>query len=253
MYVACSTLCFGRHSLEDALARIGELGFNKCDVAVLEQGKHLRPSEVLRDVSRAVNRLRHNTGLTPAAFTVGIDAPDDAQHHAQFKAICRLARLSATPLVTIAAAPVGTALAEEVARLAKLKAIADGDGIVLSLATRGGTLTESPATAVELCERLPGLALTLDPSHYLGGKAQGEYDEVYPHVRHLHLRDTGSGPHQFQVRVGQGQIEYGKILTHLAKFGYGRALAVDLHDIPDAPFAMESEVRKLKYLLESLV
>src|SRR5262249_4130807 len=121
------------------------------------------------------------------------------------------------------------------------------------LDTRLGTLTESPEVAVTLCTQLPGLALTLDPSHYFVGPAQGHFDSVYPHVRHLHLRDTGTTAQQFQVRVGQGQIEYGKILAHLTRFGYDRALTVDLRDIPDAPFAMEPEVRKLKYLLESLV
>jgi hypothetical protein len=30
-------------------------------------------------------------------------------------------------------------------------------------------------------------------------------------------------------------------------------LSVALHDVAEAPFAMENEVRKLKYLLESLV
>jgi hypothetical protein len=30
-------------------------------------------------------------------------------------------------------------------------------------------------------------------------------------------------------------------------------LTVQICDIPDAPFAMDTEVRKLKYLLESLV
>jgi hypothetical protein len=28
---------------------------------------------------------------------------------------------------------------------------------------------------------------------------------------------------------------------------------VDIRDVPDSPFAMEPEIRKLKYLLESLV
>ena len=32
-----------------------------------------------------------------------------------------------------------------------------------------------------------------------------------------------------------------------------RCLTVDIRDIPDCPFPMEPEVRKLKYLLESLV
>ena len=44
-----------------------------------------------------------------------------------------------------------------------------------------------------------------------------------------------------------------RYLRRLARYRYGRALSVDIRDIPDAPFAMEPEVRKLKYLLESLV
>src|SRR5260370_41328513 len=41
VYVACSTLCFGRRSLEEALAVIAGLPFNKFDVAVHEGGRHL--------------------------------------------------------------------------------------------------------------------------------------------------------------------------------------------------------------------
>jgi hypothetical protein len=55
------------------------------------------------------------------------------------------------------------------------------------------------------------------------------------------------------VRVGQGEVEYGRIVAQLARYHYERALTVDIRDIPDAAFAMEPEVRKLKYLLESLV
>ena len=58
-----------------------------------------------------------------------------------------------------------------------------------------------------LCERVPGLGLTLDPSHYIAGPHQGKnYDQVFPYVRHVQLRDTGRGPNQFQVRVGQGEV-----------------------------------------------
>jgi sugar phosphate isomerase/epimerase len=122
------------------------------------------------------------------------------------------------------------------------------------VATRIGTLTENPDAAVELCERVPGLGLTLDPSHYIAGPHQGKnYDQVFPYVRHVQLRDTGRISGQFQVRVGQGEVEYGRIVAHLARYNYDRLLTVAIHDIPDAPFAMEPEVRKLKYLLESLV
>src|SRR5205823_3532904 len=109
-----------------------------------------------------------------------------------------------------------------------------------------------PDAAAALCERVPGLGLALDPSHYIAGPNQGKnFDHVYPFVRHVRLRDTGRGADQFQVRVGQGEVEYGRIVSQLSRYHYDRLLTVDVRDVPDAPFAMEAEVRKLKYLLES--
>jgi sugar phosphate isomerase/epimerase len=254
VFVACSTLCFARHSLENALKLIAELEFTKFEAAIHEQGPHLRPSEVAADVAHAANRLRYGPGLAPAALSLDIQAANDEEHFKQFKAICRLARLSTVPLLVIAAAPSGSPLDAEVLRLARLTAHADKEGILLTLDTRSGTLTEDPTAAVTLCQKVPNLGLTLDPSHYLVGPHQGKnYDQVFPFVRHVHLRDTGRGPNQFQVRIGQGEIEYGRIISQLARHGYERLLCVDVCDIADSPIAMEPEVRKLKYLLESLI
>ena len=55
-----------------------------------------------------------------------------------------------------------------------------------------------------------------------------------------------------QVRVGQGEIEYSRIITQLEKHNYNRVLTVEIIDKPENPFPMETEVRKLKFLLESL-
>jgi sugar phosphate isomerase/epimerase len=240
--------------LESALQSIGELRFSKFDVAIHEHGRHLKPSEVLADVSAAATRLRYGPGLSPAAFSVDIDAASAEEHDRQLHAVCRLARISAVPLITLKPAGLDTPLADEVRRLQRLMRIADGEGILLTVATLTGTHTQTPESAVDLCELVPGLGLTLDPSHYTAGVHQGKnYDSVFGHVRHVHLRDTGRGPNQFQVRVGQGEVEYGRIVSQLARHRYRWALSVDIRDIPDAPFAMEPEVRKLKYLLESLV
>jgi sugar phosphate isomerase/epimerase len=158
------------------------------------------------------------------------------------------------PVLTLSAARSGSSLDAEVKRLGRLVKLADAEGILLTVATHIGTLTEDPHNAAELCQRVPGLGLTLDPSHYLVGSNQGKsFDQVYPYVRHVHLRDTGNSPDQFQVRVGQGDVEYGRIVSQLSRYHYDRLLTVDIRDVPDAPFAMEPEVRKLKYLLESLV
>jgi sugar phosphate isomerase/epimerase len=254
VYVACSTLCFARHPLEHALRAIAELHFTKCDVAVHERGRHLRPSEILADVNAAAARLRHGPGLTPAAFSVEIEADDEGDYDRQYKAVCRLARVVTAPVLTVSAAPAAGPFDAEVKRLTRLTALADAEGVQATVATETGTHTEDPDVALRLCRCVPGLGLTLDPSCYIAGPhyAKG-FDPLYPVVRHVRLRDTGRGPNQFQVRVGQGEVEYGRIVSQLARHGYDRILTVDVRDVPDAPFAMIPEVRKLKYLLESLV
>jgi sugar phosphate isomerase/epimerase len=254
VYVACSTLCFNGYPFEDALRTIAELEFNKIDVAIHEGSNHLRPSEVARDVGAAAARLRLAPGLVPAAISVEIEAPDGEDYDRQFRGVCRLARMSMVPLLTLPAAPVETPLDQEVQRLTRLLRLAEKDGLILTVGTLNGTLTEDPDLAITLCQRVPGLGLTLDPSHYIAGPhAHKDFDEVYPYVRHVHLRDTGRGPNQFQVHVGQGEVEYGRVIAQLSRFHYDRLLTVDIRDVENGDFSKEHEVRKLKYLLESLV
>ncbi len=254
MYVACSTLCFARWPLDRALRMIGELDFSKVDVAIHERGSHLRPSEVAADIALAAQRIRIGPSLSPAAFDVAIDAETSDEYIRQLRAICRLARQSAVSVLTVPAAEAGVGLDAEVRRLRALVRLVEAEGLVLTVPTRTGTLTETPAVAVELCQRVPGLGLTLDPSHYINGPHQGApFDDVYPFVRHVHLRDTGRAVGKFQVRVGQGEIEYGRLISQLQRRHYDRLLTVAIHDVADAPFPMDTEVRKLKFLLESLV
>src|SRR6266446_7560731 len=73
LYVACSTLCFARYPLEQALRTIAELEFGKVDIALHEKGPHLRPSEVVKDVGLALQRIRIGPSLSPAAFDVEIE------------------------------------------------------------------------------------------------------------------------------------------------------------------------------------
>ena len=254
MYVACSTVCFASYPLDRALRTIGELEFNKLDVAIRKDGPHLRPAEVAADIGLAAQRIRIGPSLSPAAIGAEFNAPTEEEQIRQLRAICHLARLSNVSVITLPAAPSETAMDAEVARLTALVRITQSEGIVLTVETRTGTLTEYPDAAVELCHRVPGLGLTLDPSHYIAGPHQGgNFDQVYPYVRHVHLRDTGRGPGQFQVRVGQGEVEYGRIIAQLARHQYDRLLTVEIDEVPESPYPIDQEVRKLKYLLESLV
>jgi sugar phosphate isomerase/epimerase len=253
VYVACSTLSFSKLSLEDALQTVRDMRFTKADLAIHDDGPHLTPAEVAADVTRTAQRLKA-ANLPLAAIHLCIADPDAETARQRFRAVCRLARVSTVPLVTVPAAPLGSDLDAEVRRLTAWVKVAETEGVILTIETNAATITADPLGAAELCRRVPGLALTLDPSHYhVGPHGHVEYDSLYPFVRHVRLRDTGNAPEQFQVRIGQGELEYGKIISQLDRCRYDRALTVDIRDVPDNPFPVEPEVRKLKYLLESLV
>jgi len=252
VYVACSTLCFSKLSLEDALRTIREMRFAKADLAIHDAGPHLTPAEVAADPARVATRLKA-ANLPLAAFHADIAAADPGVARTRLRAVCRLARMLTVPLLTVPAAPLGADFDAEVGRLKDWTTVAAAEGVILSAETHAATVTADPLGALELCRRVPGLGLTLDPSHYhVGRHGPVNYDPLFPHVRHVRLRDSGSRPDQFQVRVGLGELEYGRIVAHLARFGYDRGLSVDVRDVADNPFPVEPEVRKLKYLLESL-
>jgi sugar phosphate isomerase/epimerase len=130
--------------------------------------------------------------------------------------------------------------------------IGSQDGIRISITTKSGQLTEDPRTAVELCQATPGLGLTLDPSYYIcGPHREASYDQIFPYVYHMHLRDTT--PEQIQVRIGLGEVDYSRIISQLNRYKYARALSVDLFPemLPDNQRPIE--LRKMRLLLESLL
>ena len=256
MYVACSTLCFSKFPLELALRHMADLEFHKVDLEVVESGGHLRPSEIAENLDAAMARLRKGPSISPSA--IGLDFGDldplDPAYRRRFEAACRMAKATTVAVLTIPAAPLASPFNDEVKRLSELSTFAMRQGLVVAVETHSATLTADPTMAVALCKAVPGLGLTLDPSHYIAGPhASHNFDEVYPYVQNVHLRDTGKKPGDFQVRVGQGEIEYGRVVNSLERVGYNRALTVSILDALDNPFEVEVEVRKLKLLLESLL
>jgi sugar phosphate isomerase/epimerase len=256
VFVSCSTLCFAREPLEAALRQIAELEFDKFELALVEDGSHLRPSEAGDNPEAALQRLRCGPSLIPSAIHIDFGPVDwsDPLTRRRFDGLCRLAKSLSVAVLTMHAAPAGTPLDDEIKRLTQLLSTAMREGLVLALLTHSETVTGDPRVAVELCEALPGLRLTLDPSHFLqGAQPYPDFDAVFPYVQNVHLRDTGQAPGEFQVRVGQGQVDYARIVTMLQRYDYKRSLTVAIIDRLENPFDREVEVRKLKLLLETLI
>jgi sugar phosphate isomerase/epimerase len=256
MFVACNTLCFAREPMETALRQIVELEFDKFELSLVEDGQHIRLSEAGDDPDGALTRLRQGPSLVPSSLYLDFGPVDwsDPQNYKRFEGLCRLAKLLSVAVITMHACPRGTSIDDEIKRLTSLAGNAIRKGLVPALLTHSETLTADPKVAVELCQAVPGLGLTLDPSHYLQGPSpEVDFDGVFPYVQNVQLRDTGTAPGEFQVRVGQGKVDYARIVNMLQRHGYNRALTVNIIDRPDNPFDREVEVRKLKLLLETLI
>lgn len=249
MFVAASTNCFADLPLSAALKRLTDLEYTYVEILIHESGGHIKPSEVLADRERAIQVCRQTHRMTPIAYSIDLDAPEPL-YYQQFAACCKLAKATKVVTLTVRSAELGTPFNAEVERLRELAAIAAAEGVVVGLLTEAGRMTQDPDTAAVLCDAVKGLGITLDPSHYIcGPHAGGNYEQVLKHVVHVRLRDTSKD--KFQVRIGQGKVEYGRLVTQLNKFHYNRVLCVDMPAMPDVDH--NAEMRKMRLLLESLL
>jgi sugar phosphate isomerase/epimerase len=249
VFVAASTECFGLLPLTEALERLADLEFTSVEVAVHEQGHQLRPSEVTSHLSDAIDSCRNTRRLDVVAYSLDL-ASSGETYYQEFQAICRLAKATKVVTLTIPSGELGTPFNEEVERLRRLVGIATFEGTRVSIKSQTGRLSGDPDTVVVLCDNVPGLGLTLDPSHYLYGPHRGKnFDKLFKYVYHVHLRDSTKD--HLQVRVGQGEIEYGRLIAHLRKAGYNRALSINVTEMEGVEHM--AELRKMRLLLESLL
>jgi sugar phosphate isomerase/epimerase len=235
--------------LDAALAQLVDLEYTNVEIMIHEADGHLKPSEVLADPERAVALCRQTHRLTTVALSVEIEAPEPDYYH-QFAACCRLAKTIKVVTITVRSAELGTPFNAEVERLRTMVALASREGVRVGLLTEVGRMTENPDTAAVLCDNVKGLGITLDPSHYVYGPHAGvNYQPVMKHVYHVRLRDTTKD--QLQVCIGQGEVEYGRLVNQLNKVRYDRALCVDLQAMSGVD--QLTEMRKMRLLLESLL
>lgn len=246
MFVAATTDCFPGLPLDEALSRLVDLEFTRVEIGIHAGDVGLQPAEVASDLERSIARCRNTQRLTPVAFAVDPDPGE--QYYPQFAACCKLAKATKVVAITVRSGELGTPYNEEVQRLQELVRIAAEDGVVVGLLTESGRISQDPETATVLCQQVKGLGITLDPSHFICGPHKGgSYNQVFKHVVHTRLRDTSKD--KLQVRIGQGEIEYSRLITQLEMVNYTRALCVDIQPVADVDHV--GELRKMRLLLES--
>lgn len=248
MIVAVSTECFPDVPLPDVITLLSDLEFSTVEIALHENGQ-MPPSEIMANFNHAIEVCRDTHRLDICGYDVLITATG-AEHYEQFKAICRFAKATKVVTLTVPSAELGTPFNEEVEHLQRLVDFAEKEGVRVAIKSQIGRLSEDPDTVRVLCDNVHGLGLTFDPSHYLVGPHRNKnLDKLMKYVFHVHLRDSKKD--QLQVRIGQGEIEYGRLITQLERVGYNQALSVQI--APMEGVDQRQELRKLRLLLESLL
>jgi sugar phosphate isomerase/epimerase len=249
MFIAASTECWPELSLDDAIPILWDMEFTAIEIDVHEQGGHLRPSEVHADPDRIATRILQGHRLDIAAYSVQIDAQGPL-HYEIFKSMCRLAKSTKVVTLVVPSAELGTPFNEEVEHLQRLVDVASADGIRVGVRSQIGRLSEDPDTLMVLCDNVDGLGVTLDPSVYVAGPHRNKsIDKILKYIYHVHLRDSKKD--KFQVAVGQGEVDYSKVIQQLEKVDYDRSLCVHIAPMPEVDHRVE--LRKLRRLLESML
>lgn len=248
MFVAATTECFHDLPLAQALERLADLEFSNVEMTLFEDGNQFKPSQVAASLEKAVEICRNTERLALIAFDVRLAPGPIGYEH--FAAVCKLAKATKVVTLTVPSAELGTPFNEEVEHLRRLVDIAALEGVRVGMKSQIGRLTEDPDTVGVLCDNVKGLGLTLDPSHYICGPyANRGYDKLFKYVYHVQLRDTSRKA--LQVRVGQGEVDYGRIIQYLERQKYNRSLSVNIMEMPDVDHL--GELRKLRRLLESML
>ncbi|MFM7109785.1 MAG: sugar phosphate isomerase/epimerase family protein [Planctomycetota bacterium] len=254
MIVGCSTLCFSRNSLDLVFDYLTELDISRYEVVVHDHSIHLTPANSTSDPQRISSYLKQRPGISPAAFFYREIRKDSFQEFSEIRALASLARHCQIPLITVLPSNSTEIGSREVDRLAMLVQAASGEGIELAVSTQGGTWASIPEGLSTACRAIKDLSVALDPTHFpILDLDNSNQELILSRVAHVHVRDSGKGPLQFQTKVGRGHVEHGRILNLLERAGYQRMLSIDIHDYADSPFPVLPEVRKLKFLLESLL
>jgi sugar phosphate isomerase/epimerase len=247
--VAASTECYHELPLTQAIGKLRDLEYTSVEITLHENSNQVKPSQVRQSVDQAIALCRDTHRLNIVGYSVEIEAEGE-EYYKQFEAICELAKATKVVTLTVPSGEHGTPFNEEVEKLRRLVAIAELQGVRVGIRSQIGRLSEDADTVSVLCDNVKGLGLTFDPSHYICGPHQGKsVEKLMKYVYHVLLRDTKKD--QLQVRVGQGEVDYGKLVNQLERVKYDRALCVHITEMPDVDHMVE--LRKMRLLLDSLL
>jgi len=233
--IACSTYAFIGLTLEEALARIRENGFEYAELVLHDSPEwgHLRPADIMLDpegMAAVVKRAGESAGVRIIASTVSM-SENIPWKRGEFEAVSRFLRILRIHIATIPAGRGNERM--EVFRLRDLRDVAARHGVMLavepqSMMNWGDSLFILPYEAASFAQGEPGHKLTLDTGHLIhAGTRQDDWTQAFKWMVHMHIRDARPARGESQVPFGEGKLDLGALVNALFSSGYTGAFTVE--------------------------
>jgi sugar phosphate isomerase/epimerase len=251
MKIAGSTLIFTKLPLLAAIDQVAALGFKHVDMAVFEGWANLSPSAVVgreAEVGAQIQETCAQAGISPVAFNVNLGESSVEVQEERLHSVGMVAqRLGVKVLAMKTSKPAVRSVEDEIKRLGRLAHVGVAQGIQITVESHVDTYSEDPNRVLEFMRAVPDLKFTLDLTHFLVGpfREQG-YGELLPYIRHAHLRDTGPTRGALQVPLGQGIVDFEKLILDLNRSGLVNAVSVEIVDVIAGIENYSLEAQRLK-------
>ena len=238
--LACADFSFLTLSHELALDVIAAVGADGADISLMRGYAHLPVEEVWRSPAawgkRVQKQLRdRNLATADVNFLPGGDFEKLSVNHPEaserergrelfrrsleFTAAAGGAHMTMLPGVPWPNEPVSDSLLRAAEELNGRMADASASGVTVSVEAHVGSVAPSPVAARELLQRVPGLTLTLDLTHFVSaGFNVADCLPLLERSSHFHAR--GGAPGVLQAGREENVIDYLRVLQAMREHGY---------------------------------
>ncbi|MDP6154002.1 MAG: sugar phosphate isomerase/epimerase [Phycisphaeraceae bacterium] len=244
--IACATFGFGEQTLESSAKIVRDLGFDLVDVGAA-WGKYdqVKPLAAVADPAGQADHLRrvmqeHRLGVSELfVMTFGHNVNDPsvdkrAETQRMFAGLADFAARAGFESIMMLPGPVhedqGQSPQEafdlSVAELSTMVRVATDHGIGCNVEPNKGSIAGRVEDAINLCEAVSGLGLTLDYAHQVPlGYSQEQIERLHRYTKHLHAKQvTRDGT---QARPDEGDIDFARIIGSLKAGGFDGVICTE--------------------------
>lgn len=233
MKLSVASWSFHSLTFDEATGLAKVLGIDAIDVGyfghpALDKAKLLaEPESYGRDIAAAspvpIANLFHLFG--DSLHDRNLALPPDPQNLADLKTALAFAKAAGAPSVFILPGMINPgqsradALTASAESLKPMVVAGKEVGIKVLVEPHVQGILEQPEITEELLEKVPGLGIVLDPSHFaVFGHSQASIEALAGHAGHVHLRQAKPG--QLQAKMDEGTLNFASFFGALRDANY---------------------------------